>query len=85
MGINKIIMKKIKKALISVSDKKNLKNLLKILTKHQIELISSGGTYKKIKKLNFKCLEVSQYTNSPEILGGRVKTLHPKIHAGNIK
>jgi phosphoribosylaminoimidazolecarboxamide formyltransferase/IMP cyclohydrolase len=82
MGINKIIMKKIKKALISVSDKKNLKNLLKILTKHQIELISSGGTYKKIKKLNFKCLEVSQYTNSPEILGGRVKTLHPKIHAG---
>ena len=75
-------MKKIKKALISVSDKKNLKNLLKILTKHQIELISSGGTYKKIKKLNFKCLEVSQYTNSPEILGGRVKTLHPKIHAG---
>ena len=82
MGINKNIMKKIKKALISVSDKKNLKNLLKILTKHKIELISSGGTYKKIKKLRFKCLEVSEYTNSPEILGGRVKTLHPKIHAG---
>ena len=82
MGINKNIMKKIKKALISVSDKKNLKNLLKILTKHKIELISSGGTYKKIKKLRFKCLEVSEYTNSPEILDGRVKTLHPKIHAG---
>jgi len=75
-------MKKIKKALISVSDKKNLKNLLKILTKHKIELISSGGTYKEIKKLKFKCLEVSAYTGSPEILGGRVKTLHPKIHAG---
>ena len=75
-------MKNIKKALISVSDKKNLKNLLKTLTKHKIQLISSGGTYKEIKKLKFKCLEVSEYTGSPEILGGRVKTLHPKIHAG---
>ena len=75
-------MKKIKKALISVSDKKNLKDLLKVLTKHKVELISSGGTYKEIKKLKFKCLEVSEYTGSPEILGGRVKTLHPKIHAG---
>ncbi|MDC1251002.1 bifunctional phosphoribosylaminoimidazolecarboxamide formyltransferase/IMP cyclohydrolase [Pelagibacteraceae bacterium] len=75
-------MKKIKKALISVSDKKNLGNLLKTLTKYKIELISSGGTYEEIKKLKFKCLEVSKYTGSPEILGGRVKTLHPKIHAG---
>jgi phosphoribosylaminoimidazolecarboxamide formyltransferase/IMP cyclohydrolase len=75
-------MKKIKKALISVSDKKNLKDLLKVLIKHKIDLISSGGTYKEIKKLRFKCLEVSEYTGSSEILGGRVKTLHPKIHAG---
>ena len=75
-------MKKIKKALISVSDKKNLGHLLKILAKYKIELISSGGTYKEIKKLKFKCLEVSEYTGSPEILNGRVKTLHPKIHAG---
>ena len=82
MGNYKNIMKKIKKALISISDKKNLKSLLKVLTKYKIELISSGGTYKEIKKLKFKCLEVSEYTGSPEILGGRVKTLHPKIHAG---
>ena len=75
-------MAKIKKALISISDKKNLRNLLRILTKHNITLISSGGTCKEIKKLGFKCLEISEYTNSPEILGGRVKTLHPKIHAG---
>ena len=75
-------MKKIKTALISVSSKKNLKHLLEILSKYNIELISSGGTYKEIIKLKFKCLEVSEYTNSPEILGGRVKTLHPKIHAG---
>ena len=82
MGNYKDIMKKIKKALISVSDKKDLRKLLKVLTKHKIELISSGGTYKEIKKLKFKCLEVSEYTGFPEILEGRVKTLHPKIHAG---
>ncbi len=75
-------MPKIKKALISVYDKRNLKNILKVLTKYNIKLISSGGTYKEIKKLKYKCNEVSDYTNSPEILGGRVKTLHPKIHAG---
>ena len=75
-------MKKIKTALISVSDKKNLKPLLNILKKNKIKIISSGGTYKEIKKLKFKCLEVSEFTNSPEILEGRIKTLHPKIHAG---
>ncbi len=75
-------MKKIKTALISVSDKKNLKPLLNSLKKNNIKIISSGGTFKEIKKLRFKCLEVSEFTNSPEILEGRVKTLHPKIHAG---
>jgi len=75
-------MKKIRRALISVSNKQNLKDLLKLLTKYKIKLISSGGTYKEIKRLKFNCLEVSEYTGSPEILGGRVKTLHPKIHGG---
>jgi len=75
-------MKKIKTALISVSDKSNLKSLLDILKKNKIKIISSGGTYKEIKKLKFKCLEVSKFTNFPEILEGRIKTLHPKIHAG---
>ena len=75
-------MSKIKKALISVSDKQNLKTLLKCLKKNKIKIISSGGTYKEIKKLKFDCTEVSEFTNSPEILEGRVKTLHPKIHAG---
>ncbi len=73
---------KIKTALISVSDKKNLRPLLNILKKNKIKIISSGGTYKEIKKLKFSCIEVSEFTNSPEILEGRVKTLHPKIHAG---
>jgi phosphoribosylaminoimidazolecarboxamide formyltransferase/IMP cyclohydrolase len=75
-------MKKIDRALISVSDKSNLRSLLKTLVKHKIKLISSGGTYREIKKLKFECIEVSRYTNFPEILNGRVKTLHPKIHAG---
>jgi len=75
-------MKKIKRALISVSDKKNLKNILKLLKKYNIKIISSGGTFKKIKKMGYECIEISKFTNSPEILEGRVKTLHPKIHAG---
>jgi phosphoribosylaminoimidazolecarboxamide formyltransferase/IMP cyclohydrolase len=75
-------MKKIKTALISVSNKSHLRPLLNSLKKNNIKIISSGGTYKEIKKLKFKCLEVSDFTNSPEILEGRVKTLHPKIHAG---
>ncbi len=73
---------KIKTALISVSDKKNLKPLLNALKKNKVKIISSGGTFKKIKKLKFNCIEVSDFTNSPEILEGRVKTLHPKIHSG---
>ena len=82
MGIKKNIMNKIKRALISVSNKKNLKPLLRILKKFKIEIVSSGGTYKKIKNLGFDCIEVSNFTEFPEILEGRVKTLHPKIHAG---
>ena len=74
--------RKIKRALISVSDKRNLSYLLKVLKKNKIDIISSGGTYKAIKKLGYNCKEVSAYTNSPEILDGRVKTLNPKIHAG---
>ncbi len=75
-------MKKIKTALISVHDKKKLNLLLKNLYKHKIQIISSGGTFKEIKKLGYNCIEASKYTGSKEILDGRVKTLHPKIHAG---
>ncbi len=75
-------MKKIKRALISLSNKDNLKKLLSTLYKHKIEIISSGGTFNQIKKLKFKCIEISKYTGSPEILEGRVKTLHPKVYGG---
>ena len=73
---------KIKKAIISLSDKSEIKSILKTLKKYKIKIISSGGTSKKIKKLGYKCTEVSEYTNSNEILDGRVKTLHPKLYAG---
>ena len=76
------MMKKIKSALVSVSDKSNLKPLLQILKKYKVKIISSGGTFKTIKRLKFDCAEVSDFTGFKEILGGRVKTLHPKIHAG---
>ncbi len=82
MGNTKNNMIKIKRALISTWDKNNLKKLLTKLRRDNVELISSGGTYKEIKKLGFKCFEVSDFTGSKEILNGRVKTLHPKIHAG---
>ena len=74
--------KNVKNALISLSDKTEIKLILKSLSKHKIKLISSGGTYKKIISLGYKCTEVSRFTKSKEILDGRVKTLHPKIHAG---
>ncbi len=73
---------KVKNALISVSNKENLVSLLKTLKKFNINIISSGGTYVAIKKLGYKCTELSKYTGFKEMLDGRVKTLHPKIHAG---
>ena len=73
---------KIKTAIISVSDKTNLKILLPILKKFKIKILSSGGTYQYIRKLNYDCTEISNYTNFPEMLDGRVKTLHPKIYGG---
>ena len=77
-----MIKKKIKRAIISVSDKSNLKLILPTLKKFNIEIISSGGSYKKIKNMNYDCIEISNYTGFSEMLDGRVKTLHPKIHAG---
>ncbi len=73
---------KIKNALVSVSDKENIVPLLKILKKYKIKIISSGGTYNTIRKLGFESTELSKYTGFKEMLDGRVKTLHPKIHAG---
>ncbi|MDC3156955.1 bifunctional phosphoribosylaminoimidazolecarboxamide formyltransferase/IMP cyclohydrolase [Candidatus Pelagibacter bacterium] len=73
---------KVKNALISVSNKENLTSLLKTLKRFNINIISSGGTYASIKELGYQCTELSKYTGFKEMLDGRVKTLHPKIHAG---
>ena len=75
-------LKKIKRAIISVSDKSNLKLLLPTLKKINIEIISSGSSFKKIRSMKYNCINVSNYTGFSEMLDGRVKTLHPKIHAG---
>ena len=74
----------IKTALVSLSDKSNLKLLVEFFIKNNIKVLSTGGTAKYLKKLDsrIKLEEISIYTNSNEILNGRVKTLHPKIHAG---
>ena len=75
-------LKRIKRAIISVSDKSNLKLILPTLKRFNIEIISSGGSFKKIRSMNYNCIKISNYTGFSEILDGRVKTLHPKIHAG---
>ena len=75
-------LKRIKRAIISVSDKSNLKLILPTLKKFNIEIISSGSSFKKIRSMKYNCINVSNYTGFSEMLDGRVKTLHPKIHAG---
>ncbi len=72
----------IKRALISVSDKTGLADLIKGLHLQGVQLISTGGTAKYIREKGFAVQEVSSVTGFPEILNGRVKTLHPKIHGG---
>lgn len=73
---------KIKRALISVSDKTGLLELAAELNRHKVEILSTGGTLKALQDAKIKSLAVDQYTGFPEMLDGRVKTLHPKIHGG---
>ncbi len=75
-------MVKIRRALISLSDKNGLLDLAKALTKFKVEILSTGGTAKVLRENNIAVTEVSDYTGFPEMLDGRVKTLHPKIHGG---
>lgn len=72
----------LRNALISLSDKDNLLEMSKILLKKKINLLATGGTAKYLKNHNIPVTEISEYTNFPEILNGRVKTMHPKIIAG---
>jgi phosphoribosylaminoimidazolecarboxamide formyltransferase/IMP cyclohydrolase len=75
-------MRKINQALISVSDKTGLIELATYLKSKSIKILSTGGTSKALKNESIEVLEVSDYTGFHEMLDGRVKTLHPKVHAG---
>lgn len=73
---------KVTRALVSVSDKTGLEELVKVLDDMGVEIISTGGTYEKIRSMGVEAVEISGYTGFPEMMNGRVKTLHPKIHGG---
>ncbi|WP_308007717.1 bifunctional phosphoribosylaminoimidazolecarboxamide formyltransferase/IMP cyclohydrolase [uncultured Fusobacterium sp.] len=71
-----------KRALISVFDKNGILEFANFLVKHGVEIISTGGTYKHLKENGVPVIEVAEVTGAPEMLDGRVKTLHPVIHGG---
>ncbi len=75
-------MKKIERAIISVTDKTGIVDLGKELQELGIEIISTGGTAKVLREGGVKVIDISELTGFPEILEGRVKTLHPKVHGG---
>ena len=71
-----------KTALISLSDKTGLEELINFLVSENVKMLSTGGTYKAIREITPEVIEVSDFTGFEEMMNGRVKTLHPKIHAG---
>jgi phosphoribosylaminoimidazolecarboxamide formyltransferase/IMP cyclohydrolase len=73
---------KIARALISVSDKTGLVEFARMLTEHHVEILSTGGSAEKLRQAGIPVVEVSDYTGFPEMMDGRVKTLHPRIHGG---
>ncbi len=73
---------KIKRALVSVSDKAGLEEIIKVLDGFGVEILSTGGTARKMSSMGIPVTEVAAYTGYPEMMDGRVKTLHPKVHAG---
>ena len=72
----------VRRALLSVSDKRGLQELARALAAADVEVLSTGGTARALAEWGIPVTAVSAYTGSPEILDGRVKTLHPKIHGG---
>lgn len=75
-------MKKIERAILSVSDKAGLVDFAKGLTEMGVELLSTGGTARALREAGLIVIDISDYTGFPEMMDGRVKTLHPKVHAG---
>src|SRR5262249_20729524 len=74
--------RRITRALISVSNKTGLVEFARGLASHGVELVSTGGTAKTLKDAGLKVMDVSELTGFPEMMDGRVKTLHPKVHGG---
>ena len=74
--------RKIARALLSVSDKTGLADFAKALRKHGVEIVSTGGTAKLLRDAGIAVTDVAEITGMPEMMDGRVKTLHPKIHGG---
>ena len=75
-------MGKINRAVVSVSDKQGLGEFAKVLADLGVEILSTGGTAKSLREQGITVVDVSEYTGFPEMMEGRVKTLHPKIHGG---
>ena len=75
-------MRKIERAIISVTDKAGVVEFAKSLSKFGVEILSTGGTAKAIRQGGVSVMDISDYTGFPEMLDGRVKTLHPKVHGG---
>jgi len=75
-------MSKITRAVVSVSDKQGLGEFAKVLADLGVEILSTGGTAKSLREQGITVLDVSEYTGFPEMMEGRVKTLHPKVHGG---
>ena len=75
-------MSQIRRALISVSDKTGLAEFVRELHQFGIEIISTGGTARAVKEAGVPVIEISAFTGFPEMMDGRVKTLHPKVHGG---
>ena len=75
-------LRRITRALLSVSDKTGLVEFARDLAGHGVELVSTGGTAKALKDAGLDVIDVSELTGFPEMMDGRVKTLHPKVHGG---
>jgi phosphoribosylaminoimidazolecarboxamide formyltransferase/IMP cyclohydrolase len=75
-------MRKIERALISLTDKAGIEDFASQLQEMGVEILSTGGTAKKMRDSGIKVMDVSEFTGFPEMLDGRVKTLHPKVHGG---
>lgn len=75
-------MKKIERAIISVTDKTGVAEFASSLSEFRVQILSTGGTAKVLRDKGIDVMDISQYTGFPEMLDGRVKTLHPKVHGG---